>query len=776
MATDTAAAPTAHTTDPTTHLWQLPVLLLGVGVFVAAWQGWLPVGQNDPASAFRRDVDALKGSHEKIIPDAAELKAQLTKVAGGVDTFPEHAPLARFHLGSGYVRLAEITPSTDEARGYWTLARQHFELVSDKQLRDPNDAPRLAFRAAKVKAAIGVPSDAPAADLALLTTVLGVPPPGEEGGETKRLIADLALRRNPPDLGAAKVALVDYLKSAGASTPSASLARAKLKLGVIFLLNKEYEQARKWLAQVGADAPAEVFAPAKAELARALMAEGDYVGAAKELDALRAAPGLPPAYKLGSAYDLGVCKLKLREPDAAAKLFEEAVKGAGEEATAAAVLLADLHLRTPDAARHKVAADLLADAVKGTKTAADFKNEFIQVTEVQAAFELVISTLVGDQAFEAALKATETYAAVAPAGREREKRADVLGAWGAALKKPGEAAPKLRAAADEFAALAAFQPKTDGKVEMLRRAASLYRQADDPAAAVGQLTEAAKLPGIPEPVMGPLWVELADAMLAAKQTTGIWDVFNKIMAAGGYEATATRYRLARQFVDSRHPGLVPVGRALFEQIAKQQNVAPGDREFHERALTELANDLIRQGNFADAESRLRSQLELYKSGPEAPLARLLLGVCLLQKAAAANQADPEVTKWRNEAVTAFRQIVADCDKAAEQRGGKLTAREEWLRLQAALRVLQTYQQMKKPNELLRDASRLLDRYQGTVDELIVLSLMYHAYKQLNDTRSMSATQDRMKEAFDKLPPSAFPQKEGEYSRDYWLKVWFAPQP
>lgn len=775
MATDTAVAPSATAADPTTHLWQLPVLLLGAGVFVAAWQGWLPVGQGDPASAFRRDVDALKSCYERLAPDPLELKAQLTKVAGGVDTFPEHAPLARFHLGSGYVRLAEVTPVADEARGYWTLARQHFELVSDKELRDPTDPPKLAFRAAKVRAAVGLPADAPAADVALLVTVLSAPPPGDEGGETKRLVADLALRQNPPDLAAAKVALTQYLVSAGAATPASALARARLKLGVIFLTTKEYDQARKWLGQIGGDAPVDVFAPAKAELARVLMADGDYAGAAKELDALRSTPGLPAAYRAGSAYDLGMCKLRLRESDAAVRLFEEAVKGTGDEAIAAAVQLAELHLRSPDPARHKAAVDLLADAVKGVKSAADFRSEFVQAAEAQAAFELAVNTLLADGAFEPALKAADVYRTVSAPGREREKRADVLAAWGTALKKSGgDAAPKLKAAADEFAALAAFQPKTDGKLEMLRRAAALYRQADEPAAAVLRLKEAAKLPGIPEPVTGPLWVELADAMLAAKQTDEVWKIFNEIMATAGEASTATRYRLARQFVDSRHPGLAPVGRALFEQIAKQQNVSQGEREFHERALTELANDLIRQGNFADAEARLRTQLSIYPNGPEAPLARLLLGVCLLQKAAAGGAA-PDVANMRTEALTAFKQIVADCD-AAERRNGKLNEREEMLRLQAALRVLQAYHQMMKPQELLSEAAPLLDRYKGTVEELIVFSLMYHAFKQSGKPDLALHTRDRMKEVFDKLPPSAFPAKTGEYSRDYWPKVWFTPEP
>ena len=119
--------------------------------------------------------------------------------------------------------------------------------------------------------------------------------------------------------------------------------------------------------------------------------------------------------------------------------------------------------------------------------------------------------------------------------------------------------------------------------------------------------------------------------------------------------------------------------------------------------------------------------------------------------------------------------MADCD-AAERRNGKLSEREGWLRLQAALRVLQTYQQMRKPQDLLYEAAPLLDRHKGTVEELIVLSLVYHAFKQANEPGKALDTRDRMKDAFDKLPPSAFPQPTGEYSRDYWQKVWFAPEP
>src|SRR6266511_4080406 len=110
MATDTAALPsTAAPTDPTRHLWQVPVLVLGIAAFVCTWQGLIKIEGTDPPSQFAHDLDGLKVGYEKHTPDPVGLKNQLQKVAQKVDSFPEQAPLARFHLGSGYVRLAEIT-------------------------------------------------------------------------------------------------------------------------------------------------------------------------------------------------------------------------------------------------------------------------------------------------------------------------------------------------------------------------------------------------------------------------------------------------------------------------------------------------------------------------------------------------------------------------------------------------------------------------------------------------------------------------------------------
>src|SRR4029078_13294130 len=138
---------------------------------------------------------------------------------------------------------------------------------------------------------------------------------------------------------------------------------------------------------------------------------------------------------------------------------------------------------------------------------------------------------------------------------------------------------------------------------------------------------------LPDQAIGPVWAELADALVAADRPAAeVLRAFNEAIAAAGAFSRRPRYRLARQFADGRDPRLAPLSRELFQQIAQQDIPTGPEQEFHERALVELAHDLIRSAKFAEAEVWLRKELSSYPNGAEAPLGRLLLGVCLIQRA------------------------------------------------------------------------------------------------------------------------------------------------
>jgi hypothetical protein len=122
----------------------------------------------------------------------------------------------------------------------------------------------------------------------------------------------------------------------------------------------------------------------------------------------------------------------------------------------------------------------------------------------------------------------------------------------------------------------------------------------------------------------------------------------------------------------------------------------------------------------------------------------------------------------------LKGIVAEMD-AKQKKDGKLNPQDSWLRVQAAIRVLQTHLKMKNYNELLYESDELTTRYRGTVEELIAWSLVFHAFREKHDQQKQFQTRDKMKVIFDQLPASAFTASSGEYSREYWEKIWFAPQ-
>ena len=777
MATVTAAPrPTRTRPDPTRRLWQLPVFLLGVAAFAAAYYGWLPVGPPDPAAAFRKDVAALKTAGERLAQDPAELKARVSRVAADLDTYRDLAPAAHAAVGGGYVRLAELTVAPDEAKGYWVLAKQHFDAVPPDHLTDPADRPRLVYRAAKARAA-DLPAGAAAADIDLTRELLARTPSGEDAGDGPRLVAELSLRLVPPDYKKAKEALAAYIADAVA-TPRGSVERAKLRLSEVYLALGESEAAKKSLAQINPDAPPDVLPVAKAQLARIRMAEGDWIGAAAEWEHVRSGPAPPAGLRASSAYYLGVCLMQAKPQDAvaAAKLFDEAAKADGPEGAAAAARLADLCVRAPDPETHKRAAGLLAAAVAGVPAPGGYANPLVPLTELQATFEQAVQVLAADGAFEPAVAVAESYRVVAVGGRDREKRAEAFAAWGAALQKTGgDAAAKFTLAAQDYAALAADRAADTDKAELYRRAAGLYRRAGNPAASLAALESVTKLPKLPDESSGPVWVEYAEGLLAADRPDAALTAFKRAMATTGPTSTIARHRLARLLLDTRDPKKVPLGIDLLAQIAQAERVDPVEQEAHERALVELAHENILAGNFAEAESRLRTQIKLYPTGSEAGLGKLLLGVSLLQRAdPKATPAAPDPVKARDEALKLFKEVVAEV--AARSAASRAAERDGWLRTQANLRILQTYQQMAKHYDVLAAAGPLRRECGGTVDELIVLSLMYHAYKKLDKLEYALTIRDQMREVFETLKkkPAAFGAKSGEYSREYWEKVWFAP--
>ncbi len=773
MATDTAAAPVTRPAPPR-RLWQVPTFLAGAAAFAAAYLGLIPIGPPDLSKAFKDDLAALVAATERLSPEAKELQLALDRVAKTAQQHPDLGTAAHVALAGGYARLAELTADGGEARGYWVLARQHFAAADEAKV-SVADKPKFVFRRAKAQAA-ELPATATAADVELIRTVLSRPPIGEDPGDAPRLVAELSLRLSPPDqpnpaeLRRAKDGFTAYLAGASLGAPPGPLARAKLRLSEVHLALGDADGAKKWLTSIGSDAPPDVLPYARGQLARVRMAEHDWAGAAREWEAARTAPDLPPNLRSLSAYFLADCKLRLKADDAdAARLLEEAAKAPGPEGSAAAVKLAGLALRNPDPAARKAAVGYLATAVRGAKGPADVAKGLLAPAEYQAAFEQTIQVLAADGAYPEAVLVAEAYAPLAGGGTNREKKADVLAAWGAALEKAGaDGKARYAAAAGEYDALAGARPDDAYKAEQLRRAAGLYRKAGDGAAGLAALEKAAAIANLPDEVSGPVLADYADGLLAANRPDDALKAIRRAISTDSPAATAARYKLARNLIDSRDPRKLPLGLGLLDQIASKERVSPAEQEYHEKALVERGDAAVRGGDYQGAEARLRTQLRLYPAGPENGQGRLLLGTALLARLDPdAKTPATDTEKAGEEAVALCKHVLADVD--ARKLANRPAPGDRWLRTQGNLLVLRAYVLIPKPHDALLAADPLRREYAGQVEELIILSFMHRAYRQLMNVNGQLTVVDMVRSTFDSLKdkPGAFPNRTGDYSREYW---------
>lgn len=775
MAMDTA--PTRTTSDPTRNLWQWPMLLVGVGVFYAAWQGFIAVGPPKAADLYERSLQTLRSHVEASSPDAAALTTLLGSMAAESGRFPEFAVTTDYLIGSGYLRLADLATDPTQAREFAVQADRCLEQLTPDKLPNPeDDGPRLAYRAAKAHAGAGKFSGASDATLNLAARTLMFPPMGEHSGEATRLAGELFLSHIPPAYKEARKSFEKYLKSAGLSTPSPSLARAKLRLGELLLTMNEMEPARQWLAQIGPDAPADVLRPARVQLARMHMKEGAWPEAAKLWEQVLASPPLPPDLLGLTTYQLAVCRQKTGQPEAAVKLLEEVVKIEGPEKFAAIVKLTDLALEGRDPAARSASASRLATAITSLPTG-EFASPYLPVNELWATVEKAAKDLPAEGSFEPALRLAESFGKVSTSGRDREVKADVLAAWGESLRKQNNAfAPTFKAAAEEYTALAKVADAPNSlKAERLYRASRYFLDAGDRNAQRDSLAKLVQLPEVPEGILGKAWLDYSEVLLASQEPKLAVGAINQAMAnrTGGM---AARYKLARLLLDSGDPARQTLGSDLLRQISGAEVVDPSEAEYRERALVELGQDALKAGRFAEAESTFRKQLAIHPGGSEANLARFLLGVCLLQQSARQPGVaeKPDDPKMRKEALDLFRALVVDID-TQRTKAGTLADRDFWLRTQASLRVLQALQQMERLGEVIATAAVVRRDCEGKVEELIALSMMYHAQKQANHPELAMRVLDEMRDVYRALAPLAF-HGGGEYSREYWDRVWFNPPP
>ncbi len=769
MATDTV--PNTRTLH--SHFWQLPLFALGVAAAILAWMKF-PLNPETPADQYTRALGSLKQTLERKPLDLNSLEKLVAVIAEYPVGDSELTADSRFLIGSAFTQLAEANPDEVEL---WKKAADQFMQADATKLADPIDQKRFTFRYAKVQAALKT------GDAKSIHTALMAPPTGEEvEGERRRLLAENCLRLSPPDTRLAKDELKTYLTSS-LKLPAATVARYQQRLADLHLSMNEPKEARAWLKDIGAGAAPDVQALAKLQLGQIAAAENNWKDAVTHFEAALLNPALPKDRHAALQYQTGLGYLRLKNLDAAKPFFELAGKESGPVGQAAAIRLTDLAIHDPTSRGNRsVAVDHLTTALKEVTPGSEFQNPYLTIDEARATCEETIQVALNETDYPSAVRAAGVYQAIAVPGRAVEKRADANTSWATKLQQNPTtvalATEKFHEAATDYGALAATFPNATGKADFLRRAAQSYRLGGNEKAAATTIDQLTQLAGLPDDVIAAAWVEKGESLIAGNQFKEGESALKQAMAKSGPAAATARVKLGVAYLDqartkvrtattdvarSEVQGMTQLGQDLLSQAANASAETASEKEAQQQALFELGKLLLQQSNIPEAESRFRQLLQAHPTCPLAGSAKLYLGSSLLLLARGDHQNG---------------RPPADADRKlgeAQKHFESLSdSQDVYLRTQGDIRLANTTFLLKKYDEMPALCDKLTQRYQGKVEELIVLSMLYSSYTYADRREPAAATLAKMLDLFGKLPDTAFPGGAEEYTRTYWQKQWFDP--
>src|SRR5262245_32579759 len=118
------------------RLWQVPMLLVGIGALWAMWQQGHRL-RPTVNERYTKALFALRAAVDRWPPDPDQVQTALKKLP---DAEPpaEMAPRVKYLTGSAYVALAESTNSPAEAAEWWAIARRDLEAAADHDLPIPD--------------------------------------------------------------------------------------------------------------------------------------------------------------------------------------------------------------------------------------------------------------------------------------------------------------------------------------------------------------------------------------------------------------------------------------------------------------------------------------------------------------------------------------------------------------------------------------------------------------------------------------------------------------
>lgn len=772
--------------QPSRQLWQVPVFFLGAGVLIAIAFTRTQWRADDEPGAARR-LSQARAALAQSPPDwsqAIQLGQRIMKLAS---RFPQFEAEANFLVGSAMLGQAE---SVNDADGL-TQARAHLE-TADRLGVAVEDQPKLSYRLAKVCLLLGV--DTAPATAALAKSVEFA----DDLAEGYGLLAQAYLKADPPDVPAAIEATKQQLAKATPTSDIKVLSGARLRLGELYLKQNAVKEGRQTLERIGNDAPPETALAAHSLLANSYETSQDWSKAARYWAQVKTNPKVTGPAKGSALYHLGRCCAQDQRPKEAAAAWEECAAMTGDEGQAALIRLAELKAENDP----KTAPAAFAAALQVIRAPEDYRNTLIPLDEARQILERAAAMCRAKGEVSAAQSLVDLYSKLAPPGKDDELQAQSADSAAQELverekQTPGDAALGEQARGQFLIAARAYE-RAAGKVspgpeqaQWLWRAADRYLKARQQQAALDVLTRMTQLEGVlADENIADAWFQLASLHHQKLHYAAARSAYQRCLKLPGKFAFSARHQIA--MLDMIENKFDEAETALQENRTALRAVVPPDvamLEQTEYALAAVAfqrqtavKEELRE--YVTAEQRYLGALQQYPDSAEAPKARLYLGRCywfeVVQKSKALSLStisDDERRAYQKQMGDAILKAAEQFEKIEEtlltrQKGGPLRPDDEQLLWSASFSVAECYFYSSRFDEAIRRYGLLALRYQGQVGELAALSQIFQCYSYTKQSDKAQAIIARMREAFDKMPDSAFTGANDRFQRTFWVK-WFA---
>jgi tetratricopeptide (TPR) repeat protein len=640
MATITAATGSPETIEETAgaasvrQLWQAPVFVIGVAALLAAVLSRPPRGP-DPARVLEQHLAAARARLARPDGDAEEAVQLALHALEEAESYPGRKGEAHFLLGTAYLRLGDRVAAKDPAlaREHWGVAGENLQKAAEMGVSSEEKG-RLQYRLGKVGFLL---KDKPERVAPLLAAGAEQ---AEDRAEAYRLLTQAYLALSPPDLEKALRAN-ERLRQEVPQVDEQVLAPAKLLGGELLLRLGKPKDARKVLEKIGDKAPAEVLARARLLRAQTYQDEGKWKEAAELWKAVLEDPRAPPPEPGRILYNLGVCYRGLDELREAAAVWEECLRqGHGDEAPAAALALAEAHLREGEPGAAK-ALELFRKAVGRAKTPEEWTNTLIELPKAREVFERAIRTCRQAGRFELAVQLSRIYDSLALPGLGSALRAELYAEWAHAHQE------QAAEAKDSMAR----QKEENAAQEMLRQAGAAHKEAAERIAAPAEQAEhlwqgaACFLQGEdyksgavllqlflernpkPKPQeegrQGEGWFLLADAYRHLGQQEAAITAFKKCIEFRTPYAYRAKYHLALAAIEQNK--IDEAEEILTQNLHDLRHTDQNrDQEAYEKSLFTLGDLLYRRREYKKVVQHLEKAVELFPANPEATRAHYQL--------------------------------------------------------------------------------------------------------------------------------------------------------